>query len=128
VLEWSIFLTDISPKRNRKRYGQGYRESLSGTIPTKTYRSPKAAAEPSGLEQIVRYLATILSILLVFKLILSLFGLPQGTISLLTGWIISPLSAVFHSTSLATLAALALVVVAATSLIHYLRKASDEPS
>lgn len=116
------------PKR-KSRYRITFDESVDGTLPMRTYRSPKPISKPAAAELIVRTLAAILSVLLILRLIEAL-ALPANlplanTLNVLTDPLITPFRLLFGSTSVSAFFALAFVMVLAPILIHRFRDSVD---
>lgn len=116
------------PKR-KKRYGITFDESVAGTLPLTTYRSPKPIPKPTVAELFIRAVAAVVSVLLILRLFVAL-GLPTtlplvNTLNLLTDPLITPFRLLFGSTSVAAFFALAFVMVLAPILIHRFRDQSD---
>jgi uncharacterized protein YggT (Ycf19 family) len=127
--------------RSYPRRDDDFRETLAAPIPNRTYRSEIEDFEhPSALEQLVRYVAVLLDVLLAIRFVISLFTTNTTNsfvafIYGLTNWLVAPFQALFgHAPANATggyfdwaaLAAMVVVSVLAALIIRLLQGPKEE--
>jgi uncharacterized protein YggT (Ycf19 family) len=113
------------PPKRKKRYKVTFDESVTGTLPMRTYRSPKPLPKPKAAEVLIRAAAMILSVLLILRLVTAA-GLPETVpvvkaLNELTNPLIMPFRLLSGSVFVATFFALVFVWVLAPILIHRFR-------
>jgi uncharacterized protein YggT (Ycf19 family) len=124
------------PKRDYPRRDDNFHETLAQPVPNRTYRSEIEQLEtPSALEQLVRYVAVLLDLLLAVRFVVSLFttNTTNGFVAFifgLTNWLVAPFQAIFGATPTGSaggyfdwsaLAAIALVSILAAFIIRLLQ-------
>jgi uncharacterized protein YggT (Ycf19 family) len=113
-----------------------FHETLAQPMPNRTYRSEIEQADaPSALEQLVRYVAVVLDLLLAVRFIVSLFTTDTANsfvafIFGLTNWLVAPFQVLFGATPTGSaggyfdwsaLAAIAVVSLLAALIIRLLQ-------